>query len=74
MSPPIVSRFDLFFVILDEASESTDYNIAKHIMAFHRFLEQGVQPEYSRVKLLRYLQYAKGLKPYVTINQYDSNQ
>lgn len=65
MSPPIVSRFDLFFIILDEGSESTDYNIAKHILNFHRYLEAGVQPEYTRSSLLRYLQYAKGLKPQV---------
>jgi DNA replication licensing factor MCM6 len=72
MSPPIVSRFDLFFIILDEASEATDNNIAKHIVNFHRFLEGGVRGEYTRVELLRYLQYAKGLTPQVTISSLSS--
>lgn len=31
-----MSRFDLFFVILDECDEITDYNIAKHIVEIHQ--------------------------------------
>ena len=28
MSPPIMSRFDLFFIIVDERNETTDWSIA----------------------------------------------
>ena len=32
MSAPIMSRFDLFFVVLDECNEQMDLNIAEHIV------------------------------------------
>ncbi|KAJ3326967.1 MCM DNA helicase complex subunit mcm6 [Blyttiomyces sp. JEL0837] len=63
MSPPIMSRFDLFFVILDECNESTDWNIARHIVNFHQNLEEGISAEYSTAKLQNYLKYARALKP-----------
>jgi DNA replication licensing factor MCM6 len=36
ISAPIMSRFDLFFVIVDECNEYTDYSIAQHIINLHR--------------------------------------
>merc|ERR1712154_59494 len=36
MSAPIMSRFDLFFVVLDECDEVTDYHVAKHILGTHQ--------------------------------------
>src|SRR5262245_39772143 len=36
ISAPIMSRFDLFFVVLDECDEIVDYNIARHIVNVHR--------------------------------------
>jgi DNA replication licensing factor MCM6 len=65
MTPPIMSRFDLFFVILDECHEQTDFAIAQHIINFHRFNEEGVEPEYSTEQLKQYLTFARGLKPKV---------
>ena len=38
MTGPIMSRFDLFFIILDECSEVSDYLIARHITSIHRFV------------------------------------
>jgi DNA replication licensing factor MCM6 len=32
ITPPIMSRFDLFFVVLDQGNDVTDYNIARHIL------------------------------------------
>ncbi|KAJ3314566.1 MCM DNA helicase complex subunit mcm6 [Boothiomyces sp. JEL0838] len=66
MSPPIMSRFDLFFVILDECHEQTDYCIAQHIINFHRFKEEGVEPDFSTEQLKLYLTFARGLKPKMT--------
>lgn len=63
MSPPIMSRFDLFFVILDECNEVTDFYIARHIINFHRFKEQGIEPDFNTKQLQMYLTYARGLKP-----------
>lgn len=65
MSPPIMSRFDLFFILLDDCHEPTDLCIAQHIINFHRFQEKGVQPEFSMEELKTYLTYAKGLRPIV---------
>jgi len=36
ISPPIMSRFDLFFVVCDEKREEDDFNIARHIVNMHR--------------------------------------
>lgn len=36
ISPPIMSRFDLFFVVLDECNPATDQAIARHIVGVHR--------------------------------------
>jgi DNA replicative helicase MCM subunit Mcm2 (Cdc46/Mcm family) len=32
MSNAIMSRFDLFFIVTDDCSEVSDYNIARHIV------------------------------------------
>ena len=42
LSAPILSRFDLFFVVLDECDEMADYNVAKHILKIHRCEEEAV--------------------------------
>lgn len=36
MSPPILSRFDLFFVVVDECNPLTDRNVARHILSVHQ--------------------------------------
>ena len=36
ISAPIMSRFDLFFVIIDECNPITDESIARHIIKVHR--------------------------------------
>jgi DNA replication licensing factor MCM6 len=36
MTPAIMSRFDLFFVVVDECNEVADYNIARHITTLHQ--------------------------------------
>lgn len=42
ISAPIMSRFDLFFVCLDECDEFKDYAIAQHIVNLHRKKEEYV--------------------------------
>ncbi|ORY95302.1 MCM2/3/5 family-domain-containing protein [Syncephalastrum racemosum] len=63
MSAPVMSRFDLFFVVLDECNEMVDYNIARHIVNVHRMRESYLHPEYTAEQLQRYIRYAKTLKP-----------
>jgi DNA replication licensing factor MCM6 len=63
MTGPIMSRFDLFFVVIDEMNEVSDYNIAKHITNMHRFRDQAVNPPYTMQQLQRYIKFARTLTP-----------
>jgi DNA replication licensing factor MCM6 len=63
MSPPIMSRFDLFFVVLDECDEKTDLNIARHIVNVHRFQDDAINPEFSTETLQRYIRFARTFNP-----------
>ncbi|EGG06941.1 uncharacterized protein MELLADRAFT_86241 [Melampsora larici-populina 98AG31] len=47
MSGPIMSRFDLFFVVLDECNEDVDFAIASHIVNAHWFRDAAITPEFS---------------------------
>ena len=47
MSTPIMSRSDLFFVVLDKCNPETDMNIAKHIVNVHRLQDDAIRPEFS---------------------------
>jgi DNA replication licensing factor MCM6 len=66
MSAPIMSRFDLFFVVLDECNETTDLHIAEHIVRVHRFKDAAIKPEYSTEALQRYIRYARTFAPKLT--------
>jgi DNA replication licensing factor MCM6 len=65
MSAPIMSRFDLFFVVLDECDERTDFNLARHIVNVHRFQDEAINPEFSTEALQRYIRYARTFNPKV---------
>lgn len=66
MSAPIMSRFDLFFVILDECNESVDRHLAEHIVGIHRLRDDAVEPEFSTEQLQRYIRFARTFKPEFT--------
>lgn len=66
MSAPIMSRFDLFFVVLDECDEASDYSIASHILNTHRLLDEARHPEWTSEQLQRYIRYCRTLKPRLT--------
>lgn len=63
MSAPIMSRFDLFFVVLDECNENVDRHLAEHIVGIHRDRDDAVQPEFSTEQLQRYIRFARTFKP-----------
>jgi DNA replication licensing factor MCM6 len=63
MSAPIMSRFDLFFVVLDECDERIDRHLAQHIVNIHRLRDDAVEPEYSTEQLQRYIRFAKTFRP-----------
>jgi DNA replication licensing factor MCM6 len=66
MSAPIMSRFDLFFVVLDECNEDVDLHIASHIVNVHRFRDAAINPEFSTEALQRYIRFARTFKPKLT--------
>lgn len=67
MSAPIMSRFDLFFVVLDECDAKMDLNIAEHIVRVHRFQDAAINPEFSTEALQRYIGFARTFTPKVNI-------
>jgi len=67
LSAPILSRFDLFFVVLDECDENSDYNVAKHILDVHRCEEdKAVEVPFTKEQMQRYLRFASTLHPTIS--------
>lgn len=66
MSAPIMSRFDLFFVILDECNEQIDRHLAEHIVGIHQLRDEAVEPEFSTEQLQRYIRFARTFRPEFT--------
>ena len=66
MSAPILSRFDLFFVVLDDCNPETDRQVARHILQVHRCKEKAVQPPFSKDQMRRYIKFARTLNPKLT--------
>ncbi|KAJ1981251.1 MCM DNA helicase complex subunit mcm6 [Dimargaris xerosporica] len=66
MTAPIMSRFDLFFVMVDEGNETSDYNLARYICNVHMRKDQAINPEFSTAQIQRYIRYARTIKPKLT--------
>lgn len=66
MSAPIMSRFDLFFVVLDECNEQIDDHLARHIVGIHQLKDEAVEPEFSTEQLQRYIRFARLFQPVFT--------
>ncbi|VDK77746.1 unnamed protein product [Onchocerca ochengi] len=65
LSASIMSRFDLFFVLIDECNEIVDYAIARRILDTHRQLatQEKVVTVYSLDDIHRYITFARCFKP-----------
>ncbi|CAF4133372.1 unnamed protein product [Rotaria sp. Silwood2] len=63
MSAPIMSRFDLFFIVVDECNDVTDYNIAERIIDLHtsgtRSSVPSLMTSYTFNEIRDYITYAK---------------
>lgn len=66
MSAPIMSRFDLFFVVLDECNEQVDDHLARHIVGIHQLKDEAIEPEFSTEQLQRYIRFARLFQPVFT--------
>ena len=61
---PILSRFDLIFVVEDKPDEEKDRNLARHILETHTVQNRdyAIEPELLR----KYIAHARRLKPVLT--------
>ncbi|XP_050681275.1 DNA replication licensing factor Mcm6 [Leptidea sinapis] len=66
LGAPIMSRFDLFFILIDETSEMVDYAIARKIVDLHCNKHETYDCVYSREDLLRYIAFSRSFKPLIT--------
>jgi DNA replication licensing factor MCM6 len=67
ISAPIMSRFDLFFVVLDEPDEVSDARIARHITSVHQKAQAALhEVVYSMDKIQGYVRYARTVQPVLT--------
>ncbi len=71
MSAPIMSRFDLFFILVDDCNEVTDYAIARRIVDLHSRQEESVDRVYQPEDIKRYLSFARLFKPKITAEAMD---
>lgn len=65
LSAPIMSRFDLFFILVDDCNEVVDYAIARKIVDLHSNIEDTVVQIYTREDVLRYITFARQFKPMI---------
>ncbi len=66
LSAPILSRFDLFFVVLDDCNPATDRRVAQHILNVHRCKETLVTAPYTMEQIQRYIRFARTIHPKIT--------
>jgi DNA replication licensing factor MCM6 len=68
MSAPIMSRFDLFFILVDECNEVTDYWIAERIVNFHSKNQDYMNSNrvYNISDIQKYITFARLCKPKVS--------
>jgi len=68
MSAPIMSRFDLFFILIDECNEVVDYWIAQRIVDFHNNDQQEINEAriYSIGDIQKYITFARLCKPKIS--------
>ena len=66
ISAPIMSRFDLFFVIFDEKRDDDDIHIANNIVQMHRLKEDALHPAFSTEELQTYIKFCRSIKPKFT--------
>lgn len=68
MSAPIMSRFDLFFILIDECNEVVDYWIAQRIVNFHTNDTQVMSNSrvYNITDIQKYITFARLCKPIIS--------
>ncbi len=63
---PLLTRFDLIFVVRDIPSREKDMKIAKHIINLHSLTNTNISPLIDINLLTKYLSYTKRINPILT--------
>lgn len=71
VSAAIMSRFDLFFVVLDECNPAIDEHIARHIIKSHKSsndnsIEHAIKTPFTREQIQKYVMFARKFNPVVS--------
>ena len=68
LSAPILSRFDLFFVVLDDCNPDADRQVAQHILDVHRCEDKSRAKKvpFTKDQMRRYIKFARTLHPKIT--------
>ena len=63
---PLLTRFDLIFIVRDSPDKEKDNLVASHILEIHRDAEQAARPAIDIDLFSKYLSYAKQIEPALT--------
>ena len=63
---PLLTRFDLIFILKDKADRTRDEELARHVLEIHRTGEYAKSPPIEYEILRKYLAYTRNLKPKLT--------
>ena len=66
LTPPLLSRFDLIFIIKDHPNPLLDKDLANHIIGLHMTGGTPVSSPLSKELLRKYIGYAKQINPKIT--------
>jgi DNA replication licensing factor MCM6 len=74
LSQPIMSRFDLYFVLIDDVDKENDTNIANHVLHNHEMYADftGQESYFTLEQVKLYLKYVKSMKPKLTDEAHDA--
>src|SRR5918992_1417118 len=68
---PLLTRFDLIFVVRDTPEREKDSRVASHILEIHRDTNRAAQPAIDIDLFSKYLAYSKTMEPKLTVEAID---
>lgn len=63
ISPPIMSRFDLFFIVCDESNDAADSKLCEFLINMHREKERAIVKKYDYKTLRMYIALSRKIFP-----------
>ena len=60
ISPPLMSRFDLFYIVIDQCDDTTDRAIARHIIQTHQQIAEEIKAPFPMHVMQRKVELTQG--------------